>query len=140
MLSKIANYLRAMQLFYHAAHNLSKGSLFFQDHETLGDFYSEIEKDYDAVIERAINKEGDQVADLQAQLKDIFSQIKSKQIVGVKENKDFFVQGLECEKFLCEMIQQACSIPECSEGTKQLIGDISNRSEVRQYKILRRVQ
>lgn len=140
MLSKIAAYLRAMQLYYQSAHNLVKGSLFNQDHGTFAGFYDELSAAYDSVIERAINVEGDQAADIKVQLKEIFNHLKDKPCIGVAENKVFFQAGLDCEKSLCQMIEEAVKAPGISEGTKQLIGDIADKSEVRQYLITRRIK
>jgi DNA-binding ferritin-like protein len=139
MLAKIANYLRAMQLFYHASHNLVKGAVFNQDHGTFASFYDQCESDYDSVIERAINIEGPQVADLSIQMKEIYNNLKGKPTHEVKENKEYFLAGLEMEKQLCQMIEECCAA-KCSIGTEQAIGNVADKSEVRQYLISQRIK
>lgn len=140
MLSKIAAYIRAMELYYQSCHNLVKGPVFSQDHATFGSFYEAMGAAYDSVIERAINIEGDQAADLIPQIKEIYDHLKGKPCCNVPENKVYFVAALDCEKSLCQMIDQVCKDPATSEGTKQLIGDIADASEVRQYLIMRRIK
>lgn len=140
MLTKIAAYLRAMQLYYQACHNLVKGVVFNQDHGTFSSFYDAAASDYDAVIERAINIEGDQAADLVTQMKEVYTHLKGKPCCGVAENKVYFVAALDCEKTLCQMIEAVCKDPTTSEGTRQLLGDIVDKSEVRQYLIQRRIK
>lgn len=140
MLYELIVYLRAMQLFYHSCHNLTKGPLFFADHEAFGGFYSSLEKDYDDVVERAIPTEGEGVADPVKQIQEVYKILKEKNLTPVKENKDMFLKGLECEKHLCKLIDIKCKSGKISEGTRQLIGDIANASEVRQYKISQRLK
>lgn len=139
MLAKLATRLRAMELFYQAAHNLSKGVVFNQDHSTFASFYDACGAAYDAAIERAINKEGHQAAHLPTQLKEIFQLLKDKPCCDVKENKEFFSAGLEMEQSLCSLIEEICKNPETSQGTLQLVGDMADKSEVRQYLISQRL-
>jgi DNA-binding ferritin-like protein len=137
-LKEIAIKLRAMDFYYHTAHNLVKGTVFYQDHEALAEYYTTISSDYDCVIERAINLEGDSVAELKSQLKNVYNELKDIPN-SVKENKQYFVKGLEFEKDLCEAIKEYIDAG-CSPGTEQLIGDVANRSEIRQYLINRRIK
>lgn len=137
-LQDIAIKARTMQLYYQTAHNLVKGTVFYQDHESLGEYYIALGCAYDAIIERAIQLEGDSAADLTVQLKQIYQNIKDMPS-GVKENKEYFIKGLELEKDLCECIAKHIE-KECSPGTEQLIGDVADKSEVRQYLISRRLK
>lgn len=50
----LATLYRAAQLYAHNAHNVAKGSTFFEDHEHLGELYGTYEKAYDDIIERII--------------------------------------------------------------------------------------
>ena len=88
--------------------------------------------------EKTDRHEGEEVAELKEQLKDIYSNLKSYQC-SVKENKEYFKQGLSLEKQLCILIENFIK-KGCSSGTEQLIGDVANRSECRQYKILQRLK
>lgn len=138
-LKEIATHLRTMDLYYHTAHNLVKGTVFYQDHEALSEYYEQVSCDYDSVIERAITLEGDKAADIKSQLKSIYEKTKSLPCYDVKENKDYFVKGMELEKQLCSMIDSYIKAG-CSAGTEQLVGDIANKSEIRQYLISRRIK
>ena len=138
-LKDIAVKLRTMHLYYQAAHNLVKGTVFYQDHEALGEYYTSIACDYDMTIERAITLEGDEVADPKIQLKQVYQDIKDLPCIDVKENKQYFTEGMKLEKELCKGIKEYID-KGCSPGTEQLIGDIANRSEKRQYLISRRIK
>jgi DNA-binding ferritin-like protein len=138
-LKDIAVQLRAMDLYYHTAHNLVKGTVFYQDHESLSDYYEQVGCDYDKVIERAIPIEGDEAAEIKSQLKAVYEKVKGLPCVGVKENKVYFVKGMELEKELCSMIQEHLK-SECSLGVETLLGDVCSRSEERQYLISRRIK
>ena len=138
MLKEIAVKLRSMQLAYQAMHNLSKGSNFYADHEALSGYYDAVSADYDMVIERAINTEGQEVADLKPQLKAIYNEIKDLKC-EVSSNDEFFQQAIKMEKELCAKIESHIK-SGCSAGVEQLIGDIANKSEGRQYLINRRLK
>jgi len=129
--------LRASQLFTHHAHLVVKGSLFNQDHEFLSDIYQELESDFDAVSERMIGLGKEAEYSLPIITQKIAEKLKSAP-TSVKENKDFFKYQLELEKQICQQVNALCKTP-ISEGTKQLIGDVGNRSEIRQYKLSRRI-
>ena len=54
--------LRAMQLWFHAAHNLTKGTGFGGDHVNLyGKIYIELQDDFDAAVEKAIGLTNNEV-------------------------------------------------------------------------------
>jgi len=53
--------LRAGHLWFHAAHNLAKGTGFLGDHiELYGEIYGQLSDDYDAAAEKAISLTGDE--------------------------------------------------------------------------------
>lgn len=53
--------LRALQLWFHSAHNLTKGTGFAGDHtELYGKIYVELQDNYDAAVEKAIGLSGDE--------------------------------------------------------------------------------
>lgn len=131
--------LRASQLFLHHAHLLSKGSLFIQDHEFLGELYPELEGHFDSVSERLIGLGGEKQIDLQVVTAKVAEKLKSCPSVGVAENKTFFQKQIEFEKSICSQIEQLCA-GNLSQGTKQMLGDIADKSEIRQYKIGRRIK
>lgn len=48
-------HLRATQLWFHAAHNLTKGTGFSGDHVNLyGEIYQQLQDDFDVAVEKAI--------------------------------------------------------------------------------------
>jgi len=136
-MKELLNHLRLMQLYAHMAHHVCKGPLFFQDHEFLGSLYAEVEGDYDAVAERAINKEGLSVVNLNSQLKSIYSKAKNLPDES-KDDKTHLKKVLELEKELCSIIEKL--VPNVSAGTEQLIGNVADKSEVRQYKLEQRLK
>lgn len=137
MLKDIAIKLRKMQLFYQYAHNMSKGKTFYQDHDAFGDYYEAVGGDYDMVIERAINVEGEHVVDLKMQLKGIYAQLKD--LPTYCENEEFFKYGLYCEEELCKEIEGFIK-RGCSVGVENLLGAVADKSEGRQYLINRRLK
>jgi len=133
----IAIQLRALQLYTHMAHNYVSRVIFFSDHEALGDFYSEHETDYDDVVERMIGLSSPEMVNIQ----NITTQSVQKMMtlpVSLKENSKWFETILLLEQQLCQIIK--AEVPKVSEGTKQLIGEIANKSEKRQYKLKQRIR
>ena len=122
--------LRYMQFYTHMAHNVLGGETFFQDHAFLGDLYPVYESDYDSLVERAIG------SDIKINI--ILSNQKSASILEEPSKyKEAFENILECENDLCH----ACKIvsEKASIGLQNLLADISDRSEQRQYKIKQRI-
>jgi DNA-binding ferritin-like protein len=63
LLTPYLGSLRAVHLWFHAAHNLTKGTGFVGDHVHLyGQIYVELQDDLDAAIEKAIGLSGDERA------------------------------------------------------------------------------
>lgn len=136
----LASCLKAMKFFYHAAHNLVARVPFFQDHEAFGSFYEEADSDYDDVVERCIGLHGAENFNIKKVIQDACSKFQSLPANEIGENKKFFEIGLSLEKELQLKIQNMCKLPDATEGTKQLIGDIANKSEMRSYKIKQRMK
>ena len=139
-LEKLATTLRALQLYAHHAHNNCTGKSFFQDHEFFGELYSAAELDYDSVIERMIGTTGNPVDTLS-----IASQATKLALQCGRDPGDCnvnFLQGsLRLELAICVYVDKVCATgPEMPEGTRQLIGDIANKSMARQYKIRQRLK
>lgn len=136
-MENIAIQLRSLQLYTHMAHNYVSKVIFFSDHSALGDFYGEHESDYDSVVERMIGLTAPEMVNIP----NITSQATQKMAtlpVSLKENGKWFETILALEQQLCQIIQM--EIAKASEGTKQLIGDIANKSEMRQYKLKQRLR
>lgn len=132
----LAILFRCAQLFAHNAHNLCARIVFFQDHEFLGDLYSKYESEYDSVIERIIGLQGSDQLDLVAIQIAAVDRLKSYP-QKAPENAKYFEMILAMEKEICERVKML--IPTSTEGTKQLIGEMANQSEIRQYKIKQRI-
>ena len=131
-MDKIALVLKYLNLYAHQAHNLIKGSTFFQDHEFLGELYAAYDVEYDQVVERSIGLKKPvnikKVNGLAAQqLPD------DKTLVMPKCFEDM----LASEIYLCKIIEQIA--PQSSQGTMNMLAQIADNSEVRQYKIQQRL-
>lgn len=134
---EIVKLLRVLQFYAHLAHNYCKGPLFFQDHTFLGDLYKTYEEDYDDLVERILGL-GQQI-NLNEINKAAVVTIDSLPIL-VKENKEFFSTILSLEQKLSSSIDSICKSESLSEGTKQLIGEMANKSEKRQYLLKQRIK
>ena len=134
-MKEIAILLRSMQLFAHAAHNVVAGAVFMQDHSMLGDLYPAYEEEYDDVVERIIGLSALSMEELAGIQEAAVMRMKSVAMTQ-KENKGYLLVLLDMEKALCTMIQQP--VQGRTEGTKQLLGDIADKSEKRQYKLKQR--
>lgn len=128
----LAIILRGMQFYAHQAHNLISGDEFFQDHAFLGDLYPKYESDYDDVIERMIGL--GQSIDIAKVTKEAASILDSEESM---QSNDCIEMLLVYEKSLCETVGSLMS--GVSHGTQQLIGEMANQSEIRQYKMKQRL-
>lgn len=138
-LIQITVLLRAIQIFYHAAHNTIYGPTFVADHGLLGDFYPQAEEDYDSVAERFIGLNGADAFDwLEINQKSI-NFLAHNKADSKKEAEEKFSFGLLLEGRLIECCGETEKAVEYSFGTKQLIGDVANRAEMRVYKIKQRL-
>lgn len=135
-MDRVAISLRFMQLFAHNAHNLTSGTTFFQDHEFYGELYPAYEAAYDSVVERIIGS-GD--PDLKGGKIDLVA--FQRKAVDMLEKIEFsntrgFSALLDAEKSLCKAVEE--EVKGRSQGIVQLLGDIANASEMRQYKLKQR--
>lgn len=136
-MKELAILLRSMQLYGHNAHNLVARIVFFSDHEFLGELYKGYEDDYDDVVERIIGLTGScDLLDIQLGACEVLKTLP----LPLKENGQLLEQILLLEKHLCQKIDLLSNTPGISQGTIQLIGDIANKSEVRQYKLQQRLK
>lgn len=134
-MNKIAIILRTLQLYGQNLHNLVSGSSFFADHNALSDFYVTAASDYDSVVERMIGL-GMEIDLVQITVK-ASDHVKKLPIPDSNEKAMELILALE--KQLCKEVQSEVK-KEISEGTKQLIGEIANKSEGRQYLISQRLK
>ncbi len=136
-MKQLAIMIRCLQLFSHNAHNLVGKVVFFQDHEFLGELYTNYEEVYDSIIERIIGLSSVDAIDL------VSVQIESVKMLQtlpskLSENSKYFEIILQYEKELCKMIPEIMKMS--TEGTKNLLADIADKSEQRQYKLQQRLR
>ena len=131
--------LRAMQIYSHNAHHLIKGNSFFGDHEFFGDVYLKLEDDFDSVAERIIGLFGEEPLNLQVMMVEVTKRLANCPSTGVIDIKDFFSYQLKLELSLCDLVRQIL-MKNVTPGTEQLIGEICNQSEIRQYKLKQRLK
>jgi len=125
--------LRALQLYAHNAHNLAKGKTFLQDHEFLGELYGAYEGEYDSLVERMIGL-GEE-PDLNEITKEAADAATANEF---KDNDNAFSVLLVTEKELCSSIEK--DMTDASNGTQNLLQTIADNSEMRQYKLKRRLK
>jgi DNA-binding ferritin-like protein len=130
-MEETAKILRFMQFYAHEAHNLCSGDTFFSDHDFFGGLYPTYESDYDSVVERMIGL--DMKVDINTLNMGAAELLKSAKFKNAKQS---FQTLLKTEKLLCKTIEEY--LEKYSEGTKQLLGEICNQSEIRQYKLKQR--
>lgn len=127
-----------MNMFYHQAHHLAKGDAFFGDHKAFEKFYLELEETYDMAAERVVSHYSPDHLNLGHIALGVGQVLEQIPPMNGLDNSQFFIQGLHMEKTLCgycaSVIQQGVT-----EGTRQMLGDFCNQSEIRQYKIHQRI-
>ena len=128
---------RVLQLYYHYCHNLVTGPTFLQDHEMFGGFYASVENDYDALVEYLIATLGNKAIETKAVNQLLMKQLTAIQVESMSA-EDMFSKGLELEDELYSAIRILDA--KGSIGVKNLIGDIAQKSDVRQYKVQQRLQ
>jgi len=136
-MEQLAALLKSLNIYAHNAHNLCKGSLFFADHAFLADLYDQADGHYDDVVERMIGS--GQTPDL-VKINALAVEALKTYPQNPPENKIYFQTILTMEKDLGIMIEQLVKSPGMSEGTKQMIGNIADVTEVNKYKLQQRIK
>jgi DNA-binding ferritin-like protein len=126
--------LRALQFLAHRAHNVVKGTTFFEDHEFFGELYPAYEKAYDDLVERIIGTNAESLSICKVNK-------AAAEMSSVSPNETnpeaFFRIILKGEKDLCAMIEE--SIEEQTQGTQNLLAQIADDSEKRIYSLKQRL-
>lgn len=135
---KLVAHLRALQIIAQAAHHNIKGSLFFQDHDALGDFYEALQGEYDRAAEKYVSLYG--AYDINRVMQLVLAAMQGAPSGEVKENKEYFTALLSKEKEVSSMVDMLVRQGNFSEGTKNLLADIGTVSEGRQYLIKQRIK
>lgn len=136
---ELAVLLRAIQLYAHSAHHLCARTPFHQDHAFFSDVYQAAEAGYDSIIERIIGLYGEDSVELNRIVSEVAAKLQGCPSTGVKENKAFYEQQLKFEKELCSLVETICKNPKASQGVIQTVSTMGELSEIRQYKIKRRL-
>lgn len=139
-MEKVATVLRFLQFYSHLGHNLVKGDTFFEDHDFLGGLYPVYEAAYDSVVERMIGLGLNPNFD---NIHKTASDMLAK--AAWRDTKQGLAFILTTEKTLTNLIEKEVTPnpmthphggeKPLTQGTIQLLGDIANASEVRQYKL-----
>lgn len=132
----LATLLRSAQLYAHAAHNGAKSATFYSDHEALGELYSAYESAYDKVIERCIGI-GEPI-DLGAIGRNAAADAGRFADPLTFSNQASFQTVMQYEKRICELIDQLYE--SATTGTQNLLAQLADDSEVRQYQIGQRLK
>lgn len=135
LLAKLLIGLRMMQLYYHNCHHLCKGQSFLSDHNLFGDFYQQMETDYDDAAERFIGLYGCEAFPM----KEIATKAAAMADTTLEVANMYRVAKTH-EASLLMIVSQIDGNKEASPGTKQLVGEIGNKSEMRVYKINQRTE
>jgi DNA-binding ferritin-like protein len=128
-----------MNLLYHQYHNICARVAFFSDHEAFGSFYGSLDDAYDSIAERLVGLSDSSQLNLHAILDG--TSAKCKQYPqDAKENTTLFQAALQCEVELKQMLESLIKAGNMSEGTKNLLAQLSDDSESRVYKIKARIK
>lgn len=139
-LLKLAAHLQAMKLCAHNAHHIASRVAFFADHEAFGDIYGALDGDFDSVMERMVGLFGPESANLQMLMAQVAAKTQMCPSTKAPDNSALFSYHLQLEKELVSLVEMICKSSECKESTKQMISEIGNQSEIRQYKLQQRIR
>jgi len=137
---QLASILRFLQLFAHAGHNLTSGCTFNQDHAFFGELYGAYEEAFDDLVERLIG-----LGELKSVADRLAIDTKAAGILGKTDSEeltcpeDWFEILLEMEQEVCAKIEKLAG-GKVSQGTLNLLAQLADDSEKRQYKLAQRVK
>lgn len=138
-LDKLATALRALQLYGQHAHNNCTGKSFLSDHKMFASSYEEAADAYDFVVERIIGSTGKDVDTLSISADALKLAGQCSKEAG-DCNVEFLKGVLRLELAVCVCVDKMCESEKLPEGTRQLIGDIADKSMSRQYKLKQRLK
>jgi DNA-binding ferritin-like protein len=123
---------------YHNGHHVVGRAPFFADHAALADFYEAVDGEYDMLSEKFCSKYGSDKLSFSVLMG--LAADKARGAAAPTENKDVFTRGLQAEQELCKLLENMIKTLPTSEGERQLLGNICQASEGRQYKIKQRIK
>jgi len=130
-LIELATLFRAINIYTHQAHHLTKGDTFLQDHTFFSEIYSLMDSFYDDLIERHIGTVDDKI-----DLHDIMDKV-THMIEVADEN--WYKTILDSLENSLEKIEKLCK-SDISQGTINLLAGQADQIEVLIYKIKRRLK
>jgi DNA-binding ferritin-like protein len=131
-------HTRAMNLITHHFHNVCSRVAFLSDHEFFGEVYEALDDAYDAVAERLIGLQDSSSVPLMQVLD--ASNMKLKQLPqDYKDNAQMFQILLQLESEMRAIIEEYIKSGEYSQGTVNMLAQLADDSEMRTYKIKRRL-
>lgn len=128
-LERLAVQFRAMQMYAHNAHNLTRGETFFADHEFLGGLYAAYTEGYDDLVELLIGEGA--VPDLQN------FQLQAASALNAMGD-DYFPALLQAEQEAQAIVEEVAS-SGVDQGILQIVGSLAQSSKSRVYKLKQRV-
>ena len=127
--------LLVLRLFAQRAHHDTQGPTFFEDHDKFGDFYAAYDAAYDSVVERVIGL-GETL-----DLSKLTMEAAAKAAFHPNEHspEKLFADLLSGEKNLCAVCTAEVKKPATLEGTRNLLAQLCDDSEKRQFLIQKRI-
>lgn len=131
----VALQLSILGTFARRAHHDTQGPTFFEDHETFGDLYQAYDAAYDSVVERIIGL-GNNI-----DLSKLAIDAATKAAFHPNEHspEKLFADLLSGEKNLCAVCTADMMKPGTTEGTKNLLAQLCDDSEKRQFLVQKRI-
>lgn len=135
----LASIYRFLQLFAHAGHHLASGCTFNQDHAFFGELYGAYESAFDDLVERLVGlgkltSVKDRIA-IDTKASSILAKTDSEELTC---SEDYFEILLEMEQEICGKIEKLAE-GKVSQGTLNLLAQLADDSEKRQYKLTQRI-
>lgn len=137
LMLKTVTRLRMMQFYYHYCHVLTHGATFSSDHALFAEFYAQLEAHYDSVTEYLIATHGNKALDTLSINKFIANALSGVKVETMSP-EEMFAEGLSLEEELYSDLEKLDA--KGNLGMKNLVGDIAQSSDIRQYKIKQRLQ
>lgn len=127
----LASMYLGARFYAHMAHNLCNGPTFFADHDYLGSLYEAYDDAYDALIERMIGLgEEIDIGEITIEGADLFAKNSG--------GSNYFNRLLAMEVEICAEIKS--TVAGKTDGTQNLLQDLADQSEARQYKLKQRTK
>ena len=139
-------HLRALHLWFHSAHHVTKGASFAGDHVDLyGKIYTEIQEEIDGAIEKAVGVTNDE--DLACPLKiteNALAIMEEFECPPGKKGSEIAAKGLEFEKAYVEFLEHLFKVLETKDllslGMNDQLAASANKHEEYVYLLQQRVK